>query len=162
MILSIALVVMVIFLFLRDVTATIIPSLALPIAIIGTFAAMYMAKFSLNNLSLMALTLSVGFVVDDAIVVLENIIRHREMGEPSPPTQSVVPHDRTWLRLAAERLRMDAQTRLEISIDYPNCLSCTISTYHVPIYCRSQGVYSYRRYRTTDGKYQSGARYFLR
>jgi len=82
MVLSIALVVMVIFLFLRDVTATIIPSLALPIAIIGTFAVMYMAKFSLNNLSLMALTLSVGFVVDDAIVVLENIVRHREMGEP--------------------------------------------------------------------------------
>lgn len=82
MVLSIALVIMVIFLFLRDVTATLIPSLALPIAIIGTFAAMYMAKFSLNNLSLMALTLSVGFVVDDAIVVLENIVRHREMGEP--------------------------------------------------------------------------------
>jgi hydrophobic/amphiphilic exporter-1 (mainly G- bacteria), HAE1 family len=82
MLLSIALVVMVIFLFLRDVTATLIPSLALPIAIIGTFAAMYLLGYSLNNLSLMALTLSVGFVVDDAIVVLENIIRHREMGEP--------------------------------------------------------------------------------
>ncbi len=82
MLLSIALVVMVIFLFLRDATATLIPSLALPIAIIGTFAAMQLWGFSLNNLSLMALTLSVGFVVDDAIVVLENIIRHREMGEP--------------------------------------------------------------------------------
>jgi hydrophobic/amphiphilic exporter-1 (mainly G- bacteria), HAE1 family len=81
LILSIALVVLVIFLFLRNVTATIIPSLAIPVAIIGTFAVMYLLKFSLNNLSLMALTLSVGFVVDDAIVVLENIIRHREMGE---------------------------------------------------------------------------------
>ena len=79
--LSIALVVLVIFLFLRDLNATLIPSLALPIAIIGTFAAMYVLGFSLNNLSLMALTLSVGFVVDDAIVVLENIVRHREMGE---------------------------------------------------------------------------------
>ena len=81
LILSIALVVLVIFLFLRNVTATIIPSLAIPVAIIGTFAAMYVLGFSLDNLSLMALTLSVGFVVDDAIVVLENIIRHRELGE---------------------------------------------------------------------------------
>jgi hydrophobic/amphiphilic exporter-1 (mainly G- bacteria), HAE1 family len=81
LILSIALVVLVIFLFLRNFTATIIPSLAIPVAIIGTFGVMYLLKFSLNNLSLMALTLSVGFVVDDAIVVLENIIRHREMGE---------------------------------------------------------------------------------
>jgi HAE1 family hydrophobic/amphiphilic exporter-1 len=80
--LSIALVVLVIFLFLRNVRATVIPSLALPVAIIGTFAAMYLLGYSLNNLSLMALTLSVGFVVDDAIVVLENIVRHREMGEP--------------------------------------------------------------------------------
>ncbi|MEE3715663.1 efflux RND transporter permease subunit [Tumidithrix elongata RA019] len=81
LILSIALVVMVIFLFLRDIPATMIPSMALPIAIIGTFAAMYLLGYSLDNLSLMALTLSVGFVVDDAIVVLENIVRHREMGE---------------------------------------------------------------------------------
>jgi hydrophobic/amphiphilic exporter-1 (mainly G- bacteria), HAE1 family len=81
LILSVCLVVLVIFLFLRNVTATIIPSLAIPVAIIGTFAAMYVLGYSLNNLSLMALTLSVGFVVDDAIVVLENIIRHRELGE---------------------------------------------------------------------------------
>jgi hydrophobic/amphiphilic exporter-1 (mainly G- bacteria), HAE1 family len=81
LILSIGLVVLVIFLFLRNVNATIIPSLAIPVAIIATFAVMYLCGFSLNNLSLMALTLSVGFVVDDAIVVLENIIRHREMGE---------------------------------------------------------------------------------
>ncbi|MHC5769330.1 MAG: efflux RND transporter permease subunit [Nostoc sp.] len=81
LVLSVCLVVLVIFLFLRDTTATLIPSLALPIAIIGTFAAMYLSGFSLDNLSLMALTLSVGFVVDDAIVVLENIVRYREMGE---------------------------------------------------------------------------------
>jgi len=83
LVLSIVLVIMVIFLFLRDIRATIIPSLALPVAIIGTFAAMDLLGFSLDNLSLLALTLSVGFVVDDAIVVLENIVRHREMGEAS-------------------------------------------------------------------------------
>ena len=83
LLLSIGLVVLVIFLFLRDLAATIIPSLALPVAIVGTFAAMYLLGYSLNNLSLMALTLSVGFVVDDAIVVLENIVRHQEMGEPA-------------------------------------------------------------------------------
>jgi HAE1 family hydrophobic/amphiphilic exporter-1 len=76
-----ALVVGVIFVFLRRVTATIIPSLALPIALIGTFAGMSLFGFSLDNLSLMALTLSVGFVVDDAIVMLENIVRHIEHGE---------------------------------------------------------------------------------
>jgi HAE1 family hydrophobic/amphiphilic exporter-1 len=79
--LTVALVVMVIFLFLRSVSATIIPSLALPVSIIGTFAVMYLLGYTVDNLSLMALTLSVGFVVDDAIVMLENIIRHVEMGE---------------------------------------------------------------------------------
>ena len=79
--LTMCLVVMVIFLFLRNVSATVIPSLALPMSIIGTFAAMYLLDYSLDNLSLMALTLSVGFVVDDAIVMLENIVRHMEMGE---------------------------------------------------------------------------------
>jgi HAE1 family hydrophobic/amphiphilic exporter-1 len=79
--LTICLVVLVIFLFLRNVSATIIPSLALPMSIVGTFAAMYLLDYSLDNLSLMALTLSVGFVVDDAIVMLENIIRHVEMGQ---------------------------------------------------------------------------------
>ncbi|OUL21666.1 acriflavine resistance protein B [Nostoc sp. RF31YmG] len=82
LVLLVCLVVLVIFLFLRNLTATLIPSLALPVAIIGTFAAMYLLGYSLDNLSLMALTLSVGFVVDDAIVVLENIVRHRELGEP--------------------------------------------------------------------------------
>jgi hydrophobe/amphiphile efflux-1 (HAE1) family protein len=75
------LVVMVIFVFLRKVSATIIPALALPIAVVGTFAGMSLMGFSLDNLSLMALTLSVGFVVDDAIVMLENIVRHIEHGE---------------------------------------------------------------------------------
>ncbi len=79
--LTICLVVMVIFLFLRNLSATIIPSLALPMSIIGTFSVMYLLNYSLDNLSLMALTLSVGFVVDDAIVMLENIVRHMEMGE---------------------------------------------------------------------------------
>ncbi|HEV3315338.1 MAG TPA: efflux RND transporter permease subunit, partial [Candidatus Angelobacter sp.] len=79
--LTMALVVMVIFIFLRNISATIIPSLALPMSVVGTFAMMYMLGYSVDNLSLMALTLSVGFVVDDAIVMLENIVRHMEMGK---------------------------------------------------------------------------------
>jgi HAE1 family hydrophobic/amphiphilic exporter-1 len=79
--LTIGLVILVIFLFLRNVSATIIPSLALPMSIVGTFAVMYLLGYSIDNLSLMALTLSVGFVVDDAIVMLENIVRHMEGGE---------------------------------------------------------------------------------
>jgi HAE1 family hydrophobic/amphiphilic exporter-1 len=82
LLLTLFLVILVIFLFLRNLSATIIPSLALPMSIIGTFAVMYLFDYSLDNLSLMALTLSVGFVVDDAIVMLENIVRHMEMGEP--------------------------------------------------------------------------------
>jgi HAE1 family hydrophobic/amphiphilic exporter-1 len=81
LLLTIGLVILVIFLFLRNLSATIIPSLALPLSIIGTFAAMYGLGFSVNNITLMALTLSVGFVVDDAIVMLENIVRHMEQGE---------------------------------------------------------------------------------
>src|SRR5689334_1590802 len=81
LLLTIFLVVMVIFLFLRNLSATIIPSLALPFSIVGTFAVMWAFDYSLDNLSLMALTLSVGFVVDDAIVMLENIVRHMEMGK---------------------------------------------------------------------------------
>jgi len=81
LVLAMGLVVMVIFLFLRNVRATIIPTLALPTSIVGTFAAMYLLNFSLDNLSLMALTLSVGFVVDDAVVMLENIVRRIELGE---------------------------------------------------------------------------------
>ena len=78
---ALVLVVIVIFLFLRNVSATLIPSLALPFSIVGTFAVMKPMGFSLDNLSLMALTLAVGFVVDDAIVMLENIVRHMEMGK---------------------------------------------------------------------------------
>jgi HAE1 family hydrophobic/amphiphilic exporter-1 len=82
LLLTVFLVVMVIFLFLRNISATIIPSLALPFSIVGTFAVMWAFGYSVDNLSLMALTLSVGFVVDDAIVMLENIVRHMEMGKP--------------------------------------------------------------------------------
>jgi HAE1 family hydrophobic/amphiphilic exporter-1 len=81
LVLTVILVVGVIFLFLGNASATVIPSLALPMSIIGTFAAMYLLGYTLDNLSLMALTLSVGFVVDDAIVMLENIVRHMEMGK---------------------------------------------------------------------------------
>ncbi len=79
--LAIALVVLVIFLFLRNVSATIIPSLALPMSIMGTFPIMYLLGYTVDNLSLMSLTLAVGFLVDDAIVMLENIVRHMEMGK---------------------------------------------------------------------------------
>jgi multidrug efflux pump subunit AcrB len=81
MILTLGLVVGVIFLFLRNISATTIPSLALPFSIVGTFAVMYLLNYSLDNLSMMALILSIGFVVDDAIVMLENIVRHIEHGE---------------------------------------------------------------------------------
>ncbi len=86
--LTIALVVLVIFLFLRNLSATIIPSLALPMSIIGTFMVMYLLGYTVDNLSLMALTLSVGFLVDDAVVMLENIVRHMEMGKT--PMQAAV------------------------------------------------------------------------
>ncbi|MFZ0953168.1 MAG: efflux RND transporter permease subunit, partial [Candidatus Sulfotelmatobacter sp.] len=79
LLLAIFLVILVIFLFLRNASATIIPSLALPMSIMGTFAVMYLLGYTVDNLSLLALTLSVGFVVDDAIVMLENIVRHQEM-----------------------------------------------------------------------------------
>ena len=82
LILAAVLVVLVIFLFLRNLSATLIPSVALPISVIGTFALMYALGYSLDNLSLLALTLAVGFVVDDAIVMLENIVRHIEQGVP--------------------------------------------------------------------------------
>ncbi len=80
--LSVALVVLVIFLFLRSAAATIIPSVAIPLALLGTFVVMYFCGFTIDNFSLLALTLSVGFVVDDAIVMLENIVRHLERGLP--------------------------------------------------------------------------------
>src|SRR5205807_8764343 len=79
--LAVALVVMVIFLFLRSLSATVIPSVAVPLSLIGTFGVMYLAGFSINNLTLMALTIATGFVVDDAIVMIENIARYIEAGE---------------------------------------------------------------------------------
>ena len=82
MMLTLALIVGVIFVFLRNFSATLIPSLALPFSIVGTFAVMYLCNYSLDNLSMMALILAIGFVVDDAIVMLENIVRHMEMGKP--------------------------------------------------------------------------------
>ena len=82
LVLTVALVVMVIFLFLRNLSATVIPSIAVPLSLVGTFGVMYLLGYSLNNLSLMALTISTGFVVDDAIVMIENITRYIEEGEP--------------------------------------------------------------------------------
>ena len=82
LLLTVALVVMVIFLFLRNLSATVIPSVAVPLSLIGTFGVMYLLDYSLNNLTLMALTISTGFVVDDAIVMIENIMRYIEEGEP--------------------------------------------------------------------------------
>jgi len=81
MMLAVALVILVIFLFLRNLPATVIPSVAVPLSLVGTFGVMYLAGFSLNNLSLMALTISTGFVVDDAIVMIENVARYIEQGE---------------------------------------------------------------------------------
>ncbi|HLQ43885.1 MAG TPA: efflux RND transporter permease subunit, partial [Planctomycetaceae bacterium] len=80
--LTVVLVVLVMFLFLRSVSATVIPSVAVPLSLVGTFAVMYLLGYSLNNLTLMALTISTGFVVDDAIVMIENIMRYIEQGEP--------------------------------------------------------------------------------
>ena len=88
LLLTLVLVILVIFLFLRNFWATVIPSLALPVSVIGTFAVMSLLGYSLDTLSLMALTLAVGFVVDDAIVMLENIVRHLEMGKP--PLQAAI------------------------------------------------------------------------
>ena len=79
--LAVALVIMVIFLFLRTLSATVIPAAAVPLSLVGTFGAMYLMGFSLNNLTLMALTISTGFVVDDAIVMIENIARYIEKGD---------------------------------------------------------------------------------
>jgi len=81
LLLTIALVILVIFVFLRNVSATVIPSIAVPLSLIGTFASMALLGYTVDNLSLMAMTLAVGFVVDDAIVMLENIVRHLEMGK---------------------------------------------------------------------------------
>jgi len=91
LILAFILVVAVIFFFLGKISATVVAALALPVSVIGTFAVMQQLGFSLNNLSLMALTLAVGFVIDDAIVVLENIIRHVDMGKAVFKRRLMVP-----------------------------------------------------------------------
>jgi multidrug efflux pump subunit AcrB len=95
LILTIALVVMVIFLFLRNLWATVIPSVTVPLSLIGTFAVMYLLGYSLNNLSLMALTIATGFVVDDAIVMVENVTAtapRRGQLTPSPaPSEAITP-----------------------------------------------------------------------
>ena len=96
LVLAVALVVLVIFLFLRNLPATIIPSLSVPLSLVGTLAVMYLLGFSLDNLSLMALTISTGFVVDDAIVMIENIARYVEAGDS--------PMQRRAERFRADRL----------------------------------------------------------
>src|SRR5262249_30676019 len=80
LLIAISLVIIVVFLFLRSIRSTFIPTIAVPISLLGTFGGMYLLGYSLNNLSLMALTIATGFVVDDAIVVIENITRHLEQG----------------------------------------------------------------------------------
>ena len=95
---TVGLVVMVIFLFLRTFATTIIPAIAVPLSLVGTFGAMYLLGFSLNNLTLMALTISTGFVVDDAIVMIENIARYVEAGE------------RRCCRLEGRRRRSDSRS----------------------------------------------------
>ncbi|MCU1334921.1 MAG: acriflavin resistance protein [Bryobacterales bacterium] len=93
LVLTVCLVVMVIFLFLRNLSATFIAGAAVPLSLVGTFAVMYVLGYSLNNLSLMALTLSVGFIVDDAIVMLENIVRYREMGKSRMESALAASHE---------------------------------------------------------------------
>src|SRR3569833_559739 len=105
MILALVLVVLVIYLFLRDIRATLIPSLSVPLSLIGTFAVMYLAEFSLNNLSLMALTIATGFVVDDAIVMIENISRHLEMARDGRPGVAPPGVQRAGARDIRHRLR---------------------------------------------------------
>ena len=96
LVLTIGLVVMVIFLFLRSFAATVIPSVAVPLSIVGTFGVMYLLGYSLNNLSLMALTISTGFVVDDVIVMIENISRYLEQGD-SPLEAALKGSERYWV-----------------------------------------------------------------
>ncbi len=116
--LALALVVMVIFLFLRNIPATVIPAVALPMSIIGTFSVMYLFGFSLDNISLMALTLCVGFVVDDAIVMLENISRHLEMGK-SPLQATLDGSKEIAFTIVSMTLSLAGGTRNEVSRTSP-------------------------------------------
>ena len=108
LLLAVALVVMVIFIFLRNVSATVIPSVAVPLSLIGTFAVMYLCDFSINNLSLMALTIATGFVVDDAIVMIENIARYIEEGETTA--------DGTRLRLSPMEAALKGSEQIGFTI----------------------------------------------
>src|SRR5207237_3738887 len=90
---SLVLVILVVFVFLRDLRTTLIPSVAVPVSLIGTFGVMYLLHYSIDNLSLMALTVATGFVVDDAIVVVENITRYLEQGLPPHEAGDVLQHD---------------------------------------------------------------------
>lgn len=107
LLLTLGLVILVIFLFLRKASATIIPSLALPVSLVGTFAVMYLLGFSMNNLSMMAIILSVGFVVDDAIVMLENIVRHIERGE-SPMEAALRGSREIWFTIISMTISLAA------------------------------------------------------
>jgi len=107
LLLTLALVIMVIFLFLRKASATIIPTLALPVSLVGTFAVMYLLGYSMNNLSMMAIILSVGFVVDDAIVMLENIVRHIERGE-SPMEAALRGSKEIWFTIVSMTISLAA------------------------------------------------------
>lgn len=149
LVIAVVLVVLVIYLFLRDVRATIIPSLALPVSIIGTFGGMYFMGFSVDNLSMMALVLAVGFVVDDAIVVLENIVRHIEAGE-SPRDAAIAGSSEIFSTIVSMTLSLIAvfipllllegiMGRLlfefSVTISIAILLSCFVSLAFTPMLC---------------------------
>ena len=127
LVISVLLVILVVFAFLRSVWATAIPSIAVPLSLVGTFGVMYLAGYTIDNISLMALTISTGFVVDDAIVVIENITRHLEKGMASAGSRSRG-LARDWLyRTLHEHL---ADRRL-----YPDSLDGRHCGPHVPRIC---------------------------
>src|SRR5215471_15408515 len=169
MVLTLGLVVLVIFLFLRNVSATIIPSLALPFSIVGTFAVMYLLDYSLDNLSMMALILSIGFVVDDAIVMLENIVRHIEMGE-QPLLASLKGSDEIGFTIVSMTLSLAAVfipvlflggvlgrlfKEFAVTITVAILISCVVSVTLTPMLCSRflKGAHEEKRgwfYNTTE------------
>ena len=171
--LTLVLVVLVIFLFIRNLSATAIPSLSLPMSVIGTFAVMYPLGYSLNNMSLMGLTLAVGFVVDDAIVVLENIVRHMEMGKgrmqaalegTREVTFTIISMTLSLVAIFIPLLFLGGiMGRLfrefSVTIGVAVLISCVISLTLVPMLCsrylREDGhVHQGRLYRVTEAVYQ--------
>src|SRR5665647_61587 len=120
--LAVVLVVLVIFAFLHSVRATIIASIAVPISLIGTFGLMYLLGYSLNNLSLMALTIATGFVVDDAIVMIENISRHLEMVRKAAIAAGTEPPDLASRRRLALQAAMEGAAQIGFTI-----ISLTVS-----------------------------------